>query len=647
MTSPESKERAKDIEDVDKKEKPKLSERQHEYIDNQLEKARKEGVIRREDRMKIYGNMCNLSSSDIKNAESILDEHIGRKRYKRDVYLKGGKNADTKYKKPEDAKDSEIIGLDEAQNEGLISSREKTAFLNNYDSMSGKDRQQEQKKMQLRIEKRKLDMKEFDQILKETPHFSDGGVITQEGQLRLNAYNKPELSEREKLVLKNRLIRETIRLGEFTKLCEKRHNIAGEYYRRGDFESTTRLMQKNITTCARYPQSRELQEQGDKSQRYAHNSGYEQHKNQEIFDKREEVQECFLGKDHDGGLACAQKAVEMSERFLKTTYDGRNGPYQQGSPEIARDDKWPKSYMTGLLQKVKAEEQMAQQAHEKLFKKEQEEDQRILDGEAELIDDVQAEDSTNQALIKAATDTLDGLSNTTEEEDTQEEAAPQTIEGAKVASTTEVTARQEDLEEVTEIENLYTDAESQSGENPEGQNEKQEEGEKMLHHQASQLSEEELGHQKVEIDQLRDGRIQEKDAEHLLRSEAELKMKKKDEELKSKEEIERELSRQLAESGLEKVKKLKRSGKISAEAAQLQEAQLKRSKSGESLGKEILTEHKRTQRTIEVKQQQQTQARLSGFFKKDREQDPGRKQGIDEIRRKSAQKKRDQMKSAA
>ena len=271
------------------------------YVDEQLDKAFKEGVIRREDRMKVYASINNLRPAQLDDLENILNEYIGTKRVKREEYQKE---------------------LQKAQAEGLLTEKEAKEYLEGYTKLSGKERKLEAESgLPKKLERKKLEKKEFSELIDDSPHFFHNGERTKEGQVMLDEYNK--LPEGEKKLSKRRLLRKTAMLDRFSDLCKDRYQVANEHYLRGNYEQSVALMKKNVKTCERYPESARLSEFKDFAQWDANNGAYELQKHEGVQEKRAEVSECLGGndqqKDYESALKAANEAVSLTERFINKT----------------------------------------------------------------------------------------------------------------------------------------------------------------------------------------------------------------------------------------------------------------------------------------------------------------------------------------
>ncbi len=621
---PSNLEQKHDIESVEaEKKKPQLSEKQLQYADEQLDKAVKDGTLRREDRMKVYAQMDKMTSAQIANAESILDEYIGKKREKREEYSKE---------------------LDDAVSNGLMSVDEHKEFMKKYDKMPGKERQKEmEEKWPKRLEMKKMVKKEFSALLEESPHFFHEGKLTAEGQSLLDEHNSKIINDREKLVLKKRLIRKIKKFDGFSELCKERYQVANEHYVRGNYETAARLMKKNSKTCERYPDSARLKEFNDFAKGDHNNAVYEQLKNEKMNDKREEVQECFQGKDHESALNCASEAVQMMKKIISTTYDGKNGEYQEGSsPEKQRADKWVTPYMTNMLTKVKNEEAQAKNVFETFQKEEQAEEQQILDGEMDLIDQEQASDKRDQLIIKAALDSAEGLTDTQDESTKEEPVITDRLQSSETPQKVDSSPfNQADKEEEQDLQDNFVDEQAtqheESSESLQPQASNQDE---ITQQEAQSLSSEELSNQKVSINEEGEGKMDEQKADDILRSKAELKLTKDGRELQTEQEIKQELASKLSESRLKKIDELKRAGKITHENAALhkQEAQ---EISANQVGQDLISQN-RSEQVVQFEQQQNTQSRLGGIFKRNTD-----KNKLQEQMRQNAEKKKEQMRKAA
>lgn len=604
---------------------PERYDQMLQYADEQLDKAVKSGVLRREDRMKVYAQIDKLTPSQVANAEKILDDYIGKKKEKREDYIKQ---------------------LDEAVANGLISVEEHQDYLQKYDKMPGKDRQKEQEeKWPKRIEVKKMEKKAFGELLQESPHYFHEGKLTPEAEALLEAYNDKLNGEREQLVLKRRLIKDIKKLDAFADMCKERYQIANEHYNRGDYESSAKLMKKNIRTCERYPQSARLKEFQTFAKGDFNNAVYEQLKNEQMQNKREEVQECFQGEDHEAALVCAGEAVKMMEGIISTTYDGKQGVYQEGSSsEKPRSEKWVTPHMRQMLAKLKAEEAQAKNIYETFRKQEVAEEQAILSGEMDLLDEEQAADKRDQALIKAAIDSFENLSKEDEQPKEMQESQQVSQEQEQVlsqtAQDTEFNIR--DQEEDHELQDSFVDTKKAFvDEESHSPSDSEETDQHLSQEQAKTLSQEELKDQQVTINEEKGGRLNDQKANQLLQSEAELKLTKEGRELQTKQQIEAELSRKLSESRLENIDELRKTGKISAETAALHIHQAEEMNKRD-IGSQILRAQGQQGNLVQGQNQQHTTSKLKTFFsgKTDRED-------LQQRMKENADKKREQLRKAA
>lgn len=604
------------------KKTPKLSEDQLQYAEKELDTAVKEGVLRREDRMKVYAQMDRMTSAQIANAGTILDDYIGKKREKREEYTKE---------------------LDSAVGSGLLSKDEQKQYLAKYDKMSGKDRQKEfEEKWPQQLEAKKMEKKDFESLIKESPHFFHEGKITKEGQKLLDEQNNPLKNDREKLVLKRRLIKNIKKLDSFADLCKERYQIANEHYNRGEYESAAQLMKKNTKTCERYPESARLQEFKDFAIGNSHNANYELLKNQQMNEKRDEVQECFQGDDYDSALECADEAVQMMKDIIAKTYDGALGEYQEGSsPEKERSEKWITPYMRKMLAKVEGEQSQSKNIAETLKKQEESKEQQILDGEIDVLYEEQASDKRDQVLIKAAIDSANSLGDQDEdplEVDEALQAQEKTIFIPDQQQGGLSLESKKDLEEDDELQKSFIDEETRLEESSSPLSKQKE---PIDQNTAQEMSLEELKDEVVQINEEKDGELENSNAHEILRSQATLKLSKDGRELDTYQQIEDELSEKLAQSRLRKIDQLTSSGKISKETVDLHRNQALNTQTNQ-IGGDIFDAQNQEGELIKGQQQQNTQSKLKSIFTRATDRDT-----LQERMRAASEQKREQLRKAA
>jgi hypothetical protein len=619
--APKNREQAEDAERVKKSE---LSDKQREYAHDEIGKALKEGIIRKADVGKIHAEMARLTPTQIANGEQILDEHLGKKRFKRDLFIKGSNDPDIQkspfYKK---GVDGGVVGVDEAINKGYINKAKRQQYIDRYQKLSGKDRAKEQEKMTKRIEMGEAVNQDVETIIQGSPHFFHNGEITPEGQALIDEHNSPNKTEGQKRLLRSRLVRKTTKLDAFAKLCDEREKTAYEHYQRGEYKQLADLMRKNERTCRRYPESVQLREKQEKSQRYWHNANYEALKNQGVNDKREEAQEC-IKDDKESAAKCASEAVVLMEGVIKNTYDGRQGPYQEGvSSEKARVSVTPA--MQSMLTKVKREETEAKNVYETFKKEEEEQDRVALEGDIDTVITEETESSANKTRIDAALKTAENIGSTEKEEDNEQE--PQNTLSRENHEQIPLNEHQEmnraDEEEDVDLRKSFVDEQA----NQEVLTEQgEEQGEGVDSSEVQQLSEDQLQEEKIRIDEKQTGKLTKEDADKYLRAKTstasaeeentdKVEYTENGRQFTSQGQVFKKLGEDLANSRIANIKKQQQVGKIKKENAEIliKEAQ---QVDAEQQGRDLDQEQKKGGNIIQFNQEDRTQSRLSKVFKR-------------------------------
>jgi len=350
-----------------------LSDTQIENINKELDKAHKNGIISARDKMGAFGMIAKLPKHEQANGEKYTQD-----------YLKKAERYSKKYTKD----------VEKGVFDGLISADEAKDWLEKYKKANWKERKDIAKKDFSKVlERKQLEKKKFIEILSESPHFSEKGKINAEGKKLLKTYES--MNEGRQAVEKRKLINQLSTLDQVHSVCEDREVIAAGFYKEGNYDGALKIMKRNLRFASQYPESKKLQELGEKAEASVANLEYELGKDHELRELREDRDDLISVADPEKSIDSSKKLLKGVDGMMKETFSIHHNV-------IPRDQRWITSYMKG-------QEKEAKKTHETLLKtydtlQLKEEDDKKTDAEIEEQRAELAKDKVLQANAKAYSD---------------------------------------------------------------------------------------------------------------------------------------------------------------------------------------------------------------------------------------------------
>jgi hypothetical protein len=214
-------------------------------------------------------------------------------------------------------------------------------LLEEYKDMTGGERKEAAKKLRVLIKERIQEKKSYQELLSESPHFSEDGQLTSRAQELFDTYQAAQ--PHEKNGLKKELL-ENIRQNESAeKRCEQFYKIASDLYERGQFFTAEPYLESTIELCDRYADSPRMQVIKEWNERDLINMKHHTEKQKEIK-KLTMLREHYVNSGNiNEALSVSRELTKKTERFLNYTID-RKGE------EVVRKEKYKTRYLQDLYQ---------------------------------------------------------------------------------------------------------------------------------------------------------------------------------------------------------------------------------------------------------------------------------------------------------
>jgi hypothetical protein len=214
-------------------------------------------------------------------------------------------------------------------------------LLEEYYDMTGEERKEAAKKLNGVIEARIEEKKNYQELLEESPHFSEDGKLTPEAEKLFQEYQLAAGPRKEDL--KRQLLNQIRRLNKVEKECEQTYTKANEFYERGKFISGEMFLEHIIGLCDEYPDSPRFQVIKDWNKRDLENMKDHTEKDRAI-QKTMMLRDTFEGvEDIDTAIRYSTKLTQQTEHFLSFTTN-RSGA------EVPRKEKYQSQYLKKLQQ---------------------------------------------------------------------------------------------------------------------------------------------------------------------------------------------------------------------------------------------------------------------------------------------------------
>src|SRR5690606_3954405 len=220
-------------------------------------------------------------------------------------------------------------------------------LIEEYKDMTGGERKEAAKKRRFLIKEKIQEKKSYQELLQESPHFSENGQLDPKAEELFEEYQ--HALPQEKNALKKKLI-ENIRQHESAeKRCEQFYKIASDLYERGQCFAAEPYLESIIQLCDRYIDSPRMQVIREWNERDLANMRDHTQAQKEIK-KLTMLREHFVNSGNiDAALAAAHEATEKSEHFLNFTTN-RKGE------EVPRKEKYKTKYLQDLYQEAWSQE---------------------------------------------------------------------------------------------------------------------------------------------------------------------------------------------------------------------------------------------------------------------------------------------------
>lgn len=243
-------------------------------------------------------------------------------------------------------------------------------LVEDYQDMSGEERKAASEKLKDIIRERTREQKSFEELLQESPHFSENGQLTPQAQEHFVAFQAA--APLEKTGLKKELLQQLRKLEAAEKRCEGFYKAASFCYERGNYSGGEVFLSAIIRICDRYQDSPRMQVIRGWNTRDLANM-------RDHTEKQKEIQELNLLRDGatqsgdiETALDYAQAASESADHFLRYTTN-RNGETVDRKPEYKtdhlRDLANTSANELSYLLAVKEEEERKKKEREVLEKK--------------------------------------------------------------------------------------------------------------------------------------------------------------------------------------------------------------------------------------------------------------------------------------
>jgi len=242
-------------------------------------------------------------------------------------------------------------------------------LLQDYKNMTGVERKDAAKKLKALIKERIQEKKSYEELLFESPHFSENGELTPKAQEMFEQFQMAQGGVQR--ALKRKLLEQLRQHERAEKQCEQFYKAANTLYEKGQFFTGELLLEFVIKLCDKYEDSPRMQVIREWNQRDLENLKDHTAQQREI-NKLLLLRDAFVGsEDIDSALEVSKELSQLSEHFLNFT-SNRNGEM------VARKEKYKTSYLKNLHQEIAIE-------HRVLTDVKQEKDKLVEEQESEVI----------------------------------------------------------------------------------------------------------------------------------------------------------------------------------------------------------------------------------------------------------------------
>ncbi|GEM_PF-5521668 len=603
----------------------KLSNRQVQDIEEISTDAIKEGVLCFRDKAEIYRKLSKLSKEQQKNAAQLVKDHIERKREHRDRYSKKLQ--------------------DEAKKLGIPPKEIEKHQQEDYDEKTGKERREEEdKEMKVWLEEWKKKKQDIGKILEGSEHYFKNGKLSDEGKKIQERFKNltPKEAEKEK----RKVLLEIKKMDNDAEGAKENHNNAKYFYEHGDFEFAEKLMKKNIRLCQKKQneKSPQLQEFLAWAKSDLENLKYEQGKKEPIEECLEDTKDIFDdmegGKkkleevDFDDALLKSTQAVALTTHFLKWTYDGKLGPYEEGKQEKPRSDAWVTPYMKRLQERVTDRDKSVNVLYDQFAKKQVDEEEEDADGQ-KTVDETIAQDSVMQLDVKAHRDQLKELQKKKGFQKTLDQSTNQAMPDQQQDQSRQGEQEPSEAEHAQEAQEKPVGVRVEIGE---------EAKEEVSQRQVGENSEQELGEKRVMMKRRQEQTMTEARAKEVLRSEADVgfDMTQQQVSLDTEQKLDAETERRAFDREEELIDRLEKEGEISKASAKKEKERIRKGREQKLLGKALKEQEKRKgQAIVRTREKDKTKEEMEEVFDQDRAREEGGEKEVDpEKKRQEMQKKK-------
>ncbi|MGE3279010.1 MAG: hypothetical protein AB7J40_04455 [Candidatus Altimarinota bacterium] len=221
-------------------------------------------------------------------------------------------------------------------------------LLENYKNMTGVERKQAAKTLQSLIKERVREKKSFQELLTESPHFSEEGELTPKAEEMNELFQKAEGGVQKNM--KRRLIETLRQYDRVEKECEHLYKAANGLYEKGQFLTAELLLETIIKLCEKNGNSPRMQVIQEWNQRDLENLKDHTLQQREI-NKKLLLRDAFIRSgDEASAVEVSAELTDLSQQFLDFTTD-RNGQV------VPRKEKYKTPYLKNLAQELQTDHQ--------------------------------------------------------------------------------------------------------------------------------------------------------------------------------------------------------------------------------------------------------------------------------------------------